>query len=627
MKKALIWDWLNQGGAAALALYKGEDQVLLSGSGTNDYLSFTDKETDCFTYREGSDHNQTSIGSRIIYRSLSGATMGSIVEVATGDADFNVTDPSLVKLSNGKIIVFYCRIANTGSPAPRTQYYQESNDGGLTFDGEVLLYSEQGPGGTWEGRQLNGPGKADEWDGFVYKPLYGTANPVGGSRRGLLFRSPIDTISWTLLPVDIWIQDNDDGEEPCIYIIKNGAYAGRFLVTQRSDTVDEARLFYSDDQGGSWTGPISIGFPSIGKSPICGSDDGTVFMIMGRWNGQGGRPMFTWTKDPSGIAGWSAPQQVSVRTSSWMYGGISWDTDRFVSIWAQGVLGENIPSGSGPTLLIRKEFIPSLTAVAEPTEYTEEYQSILDYPQGLGATMPSTALKALENQLIVDLKADGIFDLVDHMVVYRKKNAALGAYALYNWKTAHLYTGTLVNAPTYGVGGYKPNGSTSYINLQWPPGDGVNYLQDDAGVYIYVNEDVEVNGTSIGASTANFSTQQRGPMLFPHFTDDKVYWKINDSTNSDGGAGVGAGGYLLQRRGAADKRLWKNGVQVATATTASQTRGAVKILVGATNFNNASVNLYNAAEISAIVIGASFTGLEAQLHTRIAAFITAVDAL
>lgn len=121
-----------------------------------------------------------------------------------------------------------------------------------------------------------------------------------------------------------------------------------------------------------------------------------------------------------------------------------------------------------------------------------------------------------------------------------------------------------------------------------------------------------------GSSNANQTTVNRGPNFFPRTASDTITYNINDDTVSTiAGITDSSGLNFLQRRGATDKRYWKNGSQIdANAAAQFGARTTTVATIGALNFANGPFR-YGSQNLRIVGAGASLTGLEAQLYTRL----------
>ena len=122
--------------------------------------------------------------------------------------------------------------------------------------------------------------------------------------------------------------------------------------------------------------------------------------------------------------------------------------------------------------------IPSFSGFQFAGGFDPDYQAILDYATLQGYTLPSASQRILQNQLVVDLKAGGIWTTLDTFAVFATDGNS--DFALIDWIRLSQYTA--VNSPTFTTnGGFNGNGTSSYIDTNFNPAtSGVNYTQNDA---------------------------------------------------------------------------------------------------------------------------------------------------
>ncbi|QMP88452.1 putative YapH protein [Flavobacterium phage vB_FspP_elemoC_3-9B] len=122
---------------------------------------------------------------------------------------------------------------------------------------------------------------------------------------------------------------------------------------------------------------------------------------------------------------------------------------------------------------------------ASGVKYDSDYQAVLNYATTQGYTLPSASQQIIQNQLVIDLKAGGIWNKLD--VLYIFANDGGGDFGTLNWKSPLANQATLINTPTFTTNeGFIGNGTSSYIDTNFTPStDGVNYQLDNASRYFY----------------------------------------------------------------------------------------------------------------------------------------------
>jgi hypothetical protein len=105
--------------------------------------------------------------------------------------------------------------------------------------------------------------------------------------------------------------------------------------------------------------------------------------------------------------------------------------------------------------------------------------------------------------------------------------AADSQSSLLNWKTPGTSNATNVNSTTFTIDrGYTGNGSTMYINSNYNfSTGGGKYTQNNASIFAWSNTLGNQSAALLGITGASDVVN-----IFPEFTDDKTYWRVNDTT-------------------------------------------------------------------------------------------------
>lgn len=251
--------------------------------------------------------------------------------------------------------------------------------------------------------------------------------------------------------------------------------------------------------------------------------------------------------------------------------------------------------------------------------FTTEYQAVLNRAVSLGYALPTHADRVLQNQLVVDLKADGIWTYFD--VFYPMLTNI--DFAKINWKTptanALTFPGT---TPTYSASvGFTGNATNMYINTNWAPSSGTNYTLDECahGAFIITNGTDERNmyGTSTAADDNTNAMNLR-----PRAGGGNSNCRINSSAYADSTGTTDSSGLWHVKRltsATTGTYFYHNGTQIATNFAASTGRSTQPVYILAENQNGTVAN-YNANNIACFWAGASLTGLESSFSTTMNAF-------
>jgi len=134
--------------------------------------------------------------------------------------------------------------------------------------------------------------------------------------------------------------------------------------------------------------------------------------------------------------------------------------------------------------------------------FDADYQAVLDYGTAQGYTLPSGGQQTLQNDLVVALKAAGVWSKLDTFANFATDGDS--DFALIDWKRLSDYTA--INSPTFTTNqGFTGNGTSSYIDSNYNPNtSGVNYTLNDASISVWNNTFVLNNFISgIGSSAKN----------------------------------------------------------------------------------------------------------------------------
>ena len=181
-----------------------------------------------------------------------------------------------------------------------------------------------------------------------------------------------------------------------------------------------------------------------------------------------------------------------------------------MSDWGKGVIN-NIGWGQGANNDIGWGSIYDKSYAGETLlgggGFDPAYQAVLDFATSEGITLPSANQQILQNNVALSLKDKGLWNKKDAFGLFATDGNV--DFALICWK--RLIKMNAINSPTFTInGGFDGNGSSSYIDTLFKPAiDGVNFLQDDAGVSVNTNTSVEKDYILGTSSTANGSVRIR----------------------------------------------------------------------------------------------------------------------
>jgi hypothetical protein len=240
------------------------------------------------------------------------------------------------------------------------------------------------------------------------------------------------------------------------------------------------------------------------------------------------------------------------------------------------------------------------------------YQAVLDYATTQGYTLPSAEVQGYDNQQIVDLKAAGIWNLLD--VFYQYATDGNSDFACINWKNPGSFSCLKVNSPTFtSLEGFTGNGSTSYLDTQYNfLSSSVNFQRDLASVGAYTRTAlVDNNNKPLIGSLADFNVY-----LNADLSGGTIFARLND-TSSGNIATKNRGLFHLNRANSSNVTVYNNGVGVTGAKTS--------LAVSSTNllFLRSST-AYGNIQISTGFVGGDLSAKKDDLFTIVEARMDAI---
>lgn len=169
--------------------------------------------------------------------------------------------------------------------------------------------------------------------------------------------------------------------------------------------------------------------------------------------------------------------------------------------WGQGAVNNNISWGS-----VHADSWAGDTNIVG-FAYDTDYQAILDYATTQGYTLPSETQRLKQNQLLINLKAAGVWNKLDTFANFATDGST--QFALIDWKRLVQYNAS--TGPTFTTNeGFMGNGTSSYIDTNFNPvTQGINYTQNNASRYLFM---FLASGTAAldGRSAASINNMTRG---------------------------------------------------------------------------------------------------------------------
>lgn len=611
MRVSKIYDWWA-GGSSSPTFSSSTERCVLAGGPTGKfYITFGGGVVHPTTYDEVSywrfatNHNSNADGdARIITKSFGSDTIYGPTTVYAdpdGAGTINVTNVSGNWGNNNRFILFWLEINGTTGDL----YYKYSDDlytnittpASATWSARTRMTTDFGTGQA--NIYIDGPGEfITLQNGNLLKPCWcnnGIVTTYLSTNNGLTWTRSGNITLDTINPCD----------ETAIVQLDNGT----IFAAVRCNSLAVIRTSTSTDNGVTWSALVSTSIPSYGK-PGLTQYQNNIFGIAREY-----------------VSGFTSNRTIYFKSSNlttfeygfldnrldpYMYGKPNYSVGENKIITYYSVEGANIDPLAGPTRIIRKESTLTVAAAITPVAYNNDYQSLLDFTQAAGETLPSDANKLVDSAFAAAVDSDPI----DGYYVVKHNNAALSDFSLRNWRKSWIKA---TSTGTYGITGWDFNGTSQFfdpllqLNLQ------AEYLQDDAEVTFYTEEEGTTTGVEFGGNTGTFASRNNPVMMELRFTTNAAFFAINGpGTLSTVANTTAAGLWELKRTSSTTIELWKNGVLFASASTTSTGRASVSPIVGAERFGNGNF-LFNPRSFGLLAIGGVKGTWQARWQARIAA--------
>jgi hypothetical protein len=184
------------------------------------------------------------------------------------------------------------------------------------------------------------------------------------------------------------------------------------------------------------------------------------------------------------------------------------------------------------------------------SSFDADYQAVLNKANALGYTLPPYTQQIKQNNLVLALKAGGIWNKLDVFYVFAYDSSSGVDFGRINWKNPNSYLATLINPLTFTSNqGLQGDGLTAYIDTTFNPTIGTNnYQATNASRYVYLysatvgqtgqldgNDTVNNNNIQRSGSTGNNRINQGTTTISPTFgyTGTKGMKSIHRTSNTD----------------------------------------------------------------------------------------------
>lgn len=237
-------------------------------------------------------------------------------------------------------------------------------------------------------------------------------------------------------------------------------------------------------------------------------------------------------------------------------------------------------------------------------------------------TPPDATRKGLINAMIVALKAGGVWSKLDFLHVYA---AADSQAARQNWK-GDFANATAVGGPTFTADrGYAGNGSSSYLDLGYNPGDGGAWGFQLNNCHQGVVSRTDVTGTQFDIGARGSSTASQ-TCMGARLSGDLLSSRLNSDANVTVANASSIGHFVQRRSSSTQVEAYRNGLSLGASTLGTTSFGN-RNWFGCAVQTASSPSLFSTRQYAAMHGGADLTGVEvAALYTALSNYLTAIGA-
>lgn len=236
-------------------------------------------------------------------------------------------------------------------------------------------------------------------------------------------------------------------------------------------------------------------------------------------------------------------------------------------------------------------------------------------------TPPDAARKTLINNMIVSLKASGVWALLDCLYVLA---AADNQAARLNWKAPGTFTASPVNSPAFVVDrGYTGDGSSSLLDSGFNPATTGQGTLNSAHFGYWDRLDVTDAASVVGGNLNTTLTNKQGG------STSRITSRINAgvTVNTTGLPTTVMSHYVQNRNNSATHDVWGAGSKIVAASASTSTSISSLSLTMLARQISAGSYQFSTRQMSAYHWGAALSDAQiTSTYSALAAFMTAIGA-
>lgn len=235
-------------------------------------------------------------------------------------------------------------------------------------------------------------------------------------------------------------------------------------------------------------------------------------------------------------------------------------------------------------------------------------------------TNPSASAITAMNTLIVGLKADGNWTLLDRLWIFAQSVQGYARVSIKNPSSTQI---TEVNTPTWTANqGYTGNGTNMYLNTNYNfSTSSVNASQNSLSYGVYVTTNVAEAKYDCGAFTTTGGTKDI--VLSSRWSDNRTYIGTNSSTGEANASNLDSRGMFSGKRIASNAQTaLKNGSQIASLSDSTNALPSLNLFVLCMN-NSATPSSFTTRRVAMCFVGGGGIN-HATFYTRFQTFATSI---
>lgn len=216
-------------------------------------------------------------------------------------------------------------------------------------------------------------------------------------------------------------------------------------------------------------------------------------------------------------------------------------------------------------------------------KFCYEYEQVLKYAKFRKYKLPSLGVRILQNQLIEDLKDEGIWGTLDVFYIFATDGD--NEFAKVNWANPSLFYAQIgTNSPSFlGIDGFSFSPSASFLDTTWIPNiDSNHYKINNCSIGSYVSTS-QNSDTALSLGCGNLAgASNTGIQIAPRLVNGNFNTRHHTSATYGISAGSSIGLHHMQRVVAGSRSIYRNGVG-GTVNQPANTPPSTSCYIGGAN--------------------------------------------